>query len=488
MAIKSIYIINLMKNRFSLSRILFLTLLLLPFDLCALDFNGHNLSLFWGVPFVAILLSIALIPLFLSRLWHYHFGKIILFWTLLLLVFMLLFFGWQTTANLTTHAILEEYIPFILLLLALFTTSGGILIKSDVLSTPKLNVGLLAIGTLLASIMGTTGAAMLMVRPLIRANRDRQYRVHIIIFFIFLVANIGGGLTPLGDPPLFIGFLKGVDFLWTIKHMLFPVLFNTILLLTIFYFFDCHYYRLQYGLVKESTSIKLTSAKYIKIYGIQNILLLVVIIASVLISAIWQSSISFTILGSHITLPNLTRDVIFILITFISIFITPKQIRAGNEFNWEPIFEVSKLFIGIFITIVPVIAILRAGQDGALAKIVSLVTSDQGQPINSMYFWLSGMLSGFLDNAPTYLVFFNLASGDASTLMTTLEKTLLAISMGSVFMGALSYIGNAPNFMVKSIATQHQIKMPSFFGYMKWSIGILIPLFMINNLVFFILC
>ncbi|KES14337.1 Citrate transporter, partial [Gilliamella apis SCGC AB-598-P17] len=180
-------------------------------------------------------------------------------------------------------------------------------------------------------------------------------------------------------------------------------------------------------------------------------------------------SVNFTVLGTHIALQNLIRDIIFIMITLFSMLITPKQVRAGNEFNWEPIIEVAKLFIGIFITIVPVLAILRTGSHGALAPIVSLVKNEHGQPINSMYFWLSGLLSGFLDNAPTYLVFFNLASGDATILMNILEKTLLAISMGSVFMGALSYVGNAPNLMVKSIAIQNKINMPSFFSYMKWS-------------------
>ncbi|MWP61772.1 sodium:proton antiporter [Gilliamella sp. Pas-s25] len=462
------------------------TLTLMPFNLFAADINGHDLSLFWGIPFVGILLSIALMPLFLSRLWHHHYGKIITFWTMLLLLFALYAFGLQTTVNLIAHAVIAEYIPFILLLLALFTVSGGILIKCDALSTPKQNVTLLAIGTLLASFMGTTGAAMLMIRPLLRANRNRNCSVHTVIFFIFLVANIGGGLTPLGDPPLFIGFLKGVNFGWIVMHMLLPVLLSSLLLLTIYYAIDCHYFRLQYGHPPALTSASKT--KNVKIYGKNNIFLLIAIITCVLMSGIWHSSVSFTVLGTHVTLPNLVRDSLFIIITLISILITPKQVRAGNEFNWEPIIEVAKLFMGIFITIVPVLTMLRAGSHGALAPIVSLVTNTQGEPINSMYFWLSGLLSGFLDNAPTYLVFFNLASGDATTLMTVLEKTLLAISMGSVFMGALSYIGNAPNLMVKSIAMQNKINMPSFFGYMKWSICILIPVFIINNLVFFILC
>ena len=472
-----------MKRLSKLSIIPFISLMLISFQLHASEFNGQELSLFWAIPFVGILLSIALCPLFLARLWHHHYGKIVLVWSLLFLGFALFSFGLSTTIQLTAHAIIEEYIPFILLLLALFTVSGGILIKSDKISTPKSNVILLAIGVVLASIMGTTGAAMLMIRPLLRANRQRHHSVHTVIFFIFLVANIGGGLTPLGDPPLFIGFLKGVDFFWTVKHMLLPVILTSGLLLIIYYVIDRYYYCKQYGNITLSHS-----SEAVKLYGLKNIGLLVAIIASVLLSGIWHPAINFTLLGSQVELENLVRDGLFIAITIISILITPKQVRAGNEFNWDPIKEVAKLFIGIFITIVPVLAILRAGNDGALSSVVSLVTSEQATPINSMYFWLSGSLSGFLDNAPTYLVFFNLASGNATTLMTTYADTLLAISMGSVFMGALSYIGNAPNFMVKSIATQHKINMPSFFGYMKWSIGILIPIFIIDNLVFFVLC
>ncbi|TSJ92420.1 sodium:proton antiporter [Gilliamella apicola] len=456
--------------------------MLMSFDSHASEFNGQALSLYWAIPFIGILLSIALCPLFLARLWHHHYGKIVAIWTFLFLGSALFFFGLTTTIELTVHAIIEEYIPFILLLLTLFTVSGGILIKSDKISTPKSNVILLAVGVVFASIMGTTGAAMLMIRPLLRANRQRQYAVHTIIFFIFLVANIGGGLTPLGDPPLFIGFLKGVDFFWTVKHMLLPVVLTSGLLLIIYYFIDRYYYVKQYGVINNTIR-----TEPVKLYGLKNLVLLVAIIASVLLSGVWHSSLYFTLLGSQIALQNLVSDALFIAITLISIVITPKQVRAGNEFNWDPIKEVAKLFIGIFITIVPVLAILRAGDQGALVSMVSMVTSEHGTPINSMYFWLSGLLSGFLDNAPTYLVFFNLASGNATTLMTAYADTLLAISIGSVFMGALSYIGNAPNFMVKSIATQHKINMPSFFGYMKWSIGILIPIFIIDNLVFFVL-
>lgn len=442
--------------------------------------DGSRLSLNWIIPFGAILLSIALMPILFKSLWHHHYGKIIFGWTL---VFIALFnwqFGLSSTMQLVCHAILTEYIPFMILLLALFTISGGILIESNIKGTPINNTLLLLVGTLLASIMGTTGSAMLMIRPLIRANEQRQYRVHIIIFFIFLVANIGGGLTPLGDPPLFIGFLKGVDFIWTLQQMGLPVLLNTTLLLTSFYIIDRYYYRkeLQPYLNNNSESLVLN------IEGKYNFILLILVILTVLMTAIWETNISIEFLYTTISLSNLIRDLSLIILIILSLSITTKSLRIRNQFHWHPMIEVAKLFIGIFITITPVIAILKAGNEGELSDMISVVTNSSGEPINNMYFWLSGLLSGFLDNAPTYLVFFNLASGDANILMSNFPTTLLAISMGSVFMGALTYIGNAPNIMVKSIANQSNINMPSFFGYMRWSISLLIPLFIIDSLVF----
>ncbi|WP_392564640.1 sodium:proton antiporter [Orbus wheelerorum] len=454
-----------------------------PNDAYAASFDATTLSLSWAIPFIGILLSIALCPLVLPTIWHHHYGKITAAWTLLFIIPFTFVFGISDITYIVAHATFEEYVPFILLLLALFTVSGGIFVQGNFNGTPKFNTLLLIIGTLLASVMGTTGAAMLMIRPIIRANSNRHNKVHIIVFFIFLVANIGGGLTPLGDPPLFIGFLKGVNFFWTLTHMFLPVLLTTFLLLIIFYCIDNYYYKRQEKIVAHHS----ISDRTIKIYGKQNIVLLIAIIAAVLLSGIWQSGISLTMLGVNLTLQNIIRDLLLIIISVVSIIITPKQVRSANQFNWQPILEVAKLFLGIFITIVPVLAILRVGNEGHLSSIVSLVTDNSGEPINIMYFWLSGILSGFLDNAPTYLVFFNLASGDANILMGHLNATLLAISMGSVFMGALTYIGNAPNFMVRSIAIQNSINMPSFFGYMKWSIVILIPVFIINSVVFFML-
>ena len=461
-------------------------LLALPLTANASGFNAAELSLVWGLPFTLILLSIATGPLLFAHTWHHHFGKITAGWTLLFLIPFTLVFGFGESVHLIAHAMVGEYIPFILLLLALYTISGGILVWGNLHGSPKLNTALLAIGTLLAPIMGTTGAAMLMIRPLLKANDNRKHNVHVVIFFIFLVANIGGGLTPLGDPPLFLGFLKGVDFLWTVEHMLAPVLISAVVLLTIFYIIDSRYFAKEGELLPRDPSPD--SEEGIKLFGKWNFVLLLCVIGSVLLSGMWKPQHpGFDILGTNYPLPNLVRDAILLVLTVVSLIITPKPVRAGNEFNFDPIAEVAKLFAGIFITISPVLAMLQAGEKGAFAGIISLVHDSAGQPINTMYFWMSGMLSAFLDNAPTYLVFFNMAGGDPHELMRgDLFHTLLAVSMGSVFMGALSYIGNAPNFMVKAIAEQRKVPMPSFFGYMAWSFGILIPLFILHTLVFFV--
>lgn len=447
----------------------------------AANVDGATLSLMWGIPFAGILLSIALFPIFASHFWHHNFGKVALFWALVFLVPFTLTYGAGEAVGVVAHAAIEEYIPFIILLLALYTVSGGILVGGHLHGSPKLNTGLIAAGTVLASVMGTTGAAMLFIRPILRANENRKYRVHIVIFFIFLVANVGGGLTPLGDPPLFLGFLKGVDFAWTFQNMLPEVLFMAVSLLVIFFVLDTVLYKKEDPAAINDTSHDTP----LKLEGLGNLGGLLVIVSAVLMSGLWKPEISFNILGSHLALQNVARDVILLLVTFASLRLTPQTIRQGNDFNWDPILEVAKLFAAIFLTIFPVIAILRAGTDGALADVVRMVTAADGQPIDSMYFWMTGMLSGFLDNAPTYLVFFNMASGDAQVLMHQLTSTLIAISAGSVFFGALTYIGNAPNFMVKAIAEQRGVPMPTFFGYILWSAGILLPLFLVATFIFF---
>ena len=443
--------------------------------------DGAGLSAPWALPFAGMLLSIAVLPLAAPALWHHHFGKIALAWSLLFLAPFLLTHGGGATAGVLAHTLVAEYIPFIVLLTTLFTVAGGIFIRGNLHGSPALNVGLMAIGAVLASFMGTTGASILMVRPLIRANDNRKHVAHVLVFFIFIVSNAGGSLTPLGDPPLFLGFLKGVDFFWTVKHIFPETLFLIGALLAIFFAIDTWHYRKE-GVSRADPTPDTPS------FGIEggvNFVLLLAVMGLVLMSGVWQPGISFDLLGTEISLPQRVRDGALIGVTLLSLRLTPPTVRASNQFSWGPMAEVAKLFIGIFVTMVPVLAMLKAGEAGAFAAVTRAVTGADGQPLPWAYFWFSGVLSSFLDNAPTYLVFFNLAGGDPAVLMSTLAPTLAAISAGSVFMGANSYIGNAPNFMVKAIAEDRGIRMPSFFGYMAWSCTILVPLFVLMTFIWF---
>lgn len=464
-------------------RLSLVCLLAMPGAALAAGFDGSSLGLAWGIPFAGMLLSIALFPLLAPGVWHHHFGKISAAWAILFLLPFALQFGLNETLQQVAHAMLLEYIPFIIVLVALYTVAGGVCVLGNLHGTPLLNTGMLAIGTVLASIMGTTGAAMLMIRPVIRANDNRVHNTHTVIFLIFLVANAGGALTPLGDPPLFLGFLKGVDFFWTIKAMFAPTALLCAGLLGFYYLLDRYFY-IKAG-EERPPELDPTPDSAPRLVGKVNLLLLAGVVASVLLSGIWKPGIGWDVLGNRLEVQNIVRDVLLIAITLISLRVTPQKARLGNDFNWGPMQEVAKLFLAIFLTIIPMIAILRAGEAGALQSLVRLVANPDGTANNAMYFWLTGMLSGFLDNAPTYLVFFNLAGGDAARLMAE-AATLTAISTGAVFMGALSYIGNAPNFMVKAIAESRGIAMPSFFGYMAWSVLILVPFFVILTLVFFI--
>ena len=448
----------------------------------AATLDGASLSVWWGVPFVGVLLSIAVFPLVAPKLWHHHFGKIAAAWALAFLVPFALAYGTSTALGTLVHALLEEYVPFIVLLTALYTVAGGICVTGNLHGSARLNASLLALGTALASIMGTTGAAMLLIRPLLRANDNRKHVVHIVVFFIFLVANVGGSLSPLGDPPLFLGFLNGVGFFWTTVHLALPMLFVCAVLLVLFYLLDAYWFGREDEIVAIDPSPDTAS---IGIEGKINFVLLALVIALVLMSGLWKPGITFDIAGTHVELQNIVRDVALIALTVLSLLVTPRAAREGNAFNWAPIEEVAKLFAGIFVTIAPVITILRAGEAGAFSGIVHLVNDAAGQPREVMYVWATGLLSSFLDNAPTYLVFFNLAGGDAQSLMTTGASTLAAISAGAVFMGANSYIGNAPNFMVKAIAESRGVRMPGFFAYLAWSGAVLIPLFIATSWIFF---
>jgi Na+/H+ antiporter NhaD/arsenite permease-like protein len=462
-----------------LSGLLALALFAGPARAAALD--GASLSGWWAVPFVGVLLSIALVPLIAPALWHHHFGKITAAWAAAFLVPYAVVFGPGTAAQGFAHALVAEYVPFIVLLTTLFTVAGGIFIRGNFHGSPGFNAGLMGLGAVLASIMGTTGASMLLIRPLIRANDNRKHAAHVVVFFIFIVSNAGGSLTPLGDPPLFLGFLKGVDFFWTMKTIFPETLFLIGALLAIFLVIDTVIYRRE-GVTRADPT---PDDHRFGIEGGVNFVLLGGVIALVLLSGTWKPGIAWQVAGATVGLEQLVRDGGLLLITVASLKLTPAAARENNQFSWGPMQEVAKLFAGIFLTIIPVLAMLQAGSRGAFAPVVALVSDPQGQPLPAMYFWASGLLSSFLDNAPTYLVFFNLAGGDPAVLMTTLAPVLAAVSAGSVFMGANSYIGNAPNLMVKAIAEDRGLRMPSFFGYMAWSAAVLIPLFLVMTWIWF---
>lgn len=462
------------------SVLLLLVLAGLPADAWAAGaIDGGSLSVWWGVPFAGTLLSIAILPLLAPHFWHHHYGKVIAVWALAFLLPFAVIHGPGAAAHGFVHAAVEEYIPFILLLTALFTCAGGIHVSGNLHGAPALNSLILAIGTVLASFMGTTGASMLLIRPLIRANDNRRHQAHVVVFFIFLVSNVGGALTPLGDPPLFLGFLQGVDFTWTLRYLYADMLLVVAILLALFFLLDSWLYRKEGVLPVDPTP----DSSSLGVQGWPNVLLLGVIVSLVLMSGLWKPGIVFDVYGSQLPLPNLLRDVGLLIVIGISLKITPKSIHADNQFSWEPMKEVAKLFAGIFLTIIPVILMLKAGLNGPFAGIVRSVTGADGQPIPVMYFWATGVLSSFLDNAPTYLVFFNTAGGDAQALMTTYAPVLEAISAGAVFMGANTYIGNAPNLMVKAIAEERGIRMPSFFAYMFWSLTFLLPIFLLLSVV-----
>jgi Na+/H+ antiporter NhaD/arsenite permease-like protein len=432
--------------------------------------DGATMNWPFAMPFVGLLLSIAIGPLLFPNLWHRHYGKIATAWSLLALVSMAWFGGIAAAGTTFVHAMLAEYLSFMVLLFGLYTVAGGILVSGDISGTPRNNLAILALGTAMASIVGTTGASMILIQPLIRANISRRHSTHVIIFFIILVGNVGGALSPLGDPPLLVGFLHGVDFLWTARNLWMQTSLVAALLLVMFFAVDWW--------LSRADPIS-PSTHPIRVQGLINAPLLAAIIGSILLSATWNPGIVVDVFGTELKLQNLVRDALIVVIALLSLLLTPDEHREANGFSWEPIREVAKLFAAIFTAIIPVVAMLAAGRNGSFAWLLSAVTARDGSPHEVAYFWYTGLLSAFLDNAPTYLLFFELAGGDARELMGPLSGTLAAISMGAVYMGALTYIGNAPNLMVAAIANQRGIQMPSFFGYMMWASAILVPLFLL---------
>jgi Na+/H+ antiporter NhaD/arsenite permease-like protein len=460
-----------------------LTLLLglAPSTAHAAALDGVRLGWPWALPFIGILLTIATGPLLFPRIWHRHYGKLAFAWATLTLAPLAALHGAPTALAALVHALFGEYMSFIVLLFTLYVVAGGILVTGNLRGTPLVNTAILAFGTAIASVVGTTGAAMILIRPLIRANAARLNNAHVVVFFIILVANVGGALSPLGDPPLFVGFLHGVDFFWTTRHLLMPTILVASLVLLAFVVLDLWHYRKD----RLVTTVGETDPPLdLRVRGTINLLLIAAVICAILGAAWWQPGISFDVYGTGIELQNALRDVILLGIAFLSLVLTHDEHREANGFTWDPIVEVAILFAGIFVCIIPVLAALHAGKEGSLAWLLTAVTAQDGSPHEVAYFWLTGILSACLDNAPTYLVFFELAGGHAKVLMGPLATTLAAISMGAVYMGAFTYIGNAPNLMVYAIAMERGIKMPSFFGYIAWSTAVLLPVLAIVTIVF----
>jgi Na+/H+ antiporter NhaD/arsenite permease-like protein len=446
--------------------------------------DGSAMGLTMVVPFAGLLLSIAILPLVAPHLWHHHYGKITAAWALLAIVPIARGFGLSVAIHELLHVALLDYIPFIILLTTLYTVTGGIRITGRIVGTPEANTATLGIGTLLAGFMGTTGASMLLVRPILTANENRRYKSHLFVFLIFLVSNVGGALSPLGDPPLFLGFLRGIEFFWPTVHLLLPTALVATVLLAMFYSIDMALYRRERADGLHARPPCNGGEGRLRLEGSLNAWILLGVLLAVLMSGKVDLLGVVSVAGFDVDFDGVLRDLILLGLAGLSLWTTAPQVRSSNNFGWGPIAEVALLFAGIFVTIIAPLAILRAGHAGALGGVMAHLM-DEGKPVDAMFFWVTGMLSSFLDNAPTYLVFFNVAGGDPQELMGPLATTLAAISAGAVYMGAITYIGNAPNLMVKSIVEAQGVQMPSFFGYMAWSIGILVPIFVLVTLVFF---
>lgn len=444
---------------------------------------GNSISLLFCIPFLGMLLSIAVFPLVKPAWWERNQKYAVIAWSLLFLIPFAIRYGFGVMSEQLLEVIVGDYFTFIVLLFGLFCVSGNITIEGELRGSPKVNVILLLIGTLLSSWIGTTGASMVMIRPLIRANKWRSRKTQVVVFFIFLVSNIGGCLTPVGDPPLLMGFMRNVPFFWSLRLIPIMVLI-VVILLVIFYILDSRAYRkdLAEGIVPE---VAKGEKEAIRVVGAHNIIFLAAIVVAVILSGILPSTKVFG-RGIHIfgevklTYAAIIEVVIILAAAFLSFKTTNKSVREDNHFSWGAIQEVAVLFIGIFITMIPALLILKA-------KGAELGLTEPWQ-----MFWVTGAMSSFLDNTPTYLVFLTTAGtlGATAGLQTSVgivpQIMLEAISCGAVFMGANTYIGNAPNFMVKSIAEENGIRMPSFFGYMTWSLRFLIPVFIIDMLIFFL--
>lgn len=434
---------------------LFAASLFAPLPAIAAPAGGAPLGLVWAIPFAGVLVSIALGPTLARGAWHRIAGAVMGGWSVALLIAEAAAWGPAAAGRTLGHALLNEYLPFISLLVALYVSGGGIVVRGGPWGRPSGNTLLLGIGTLLGSVIGTTAAAMVFVHPLLRANAHRRRQGHLIVFFIVLVANVGGALSPIGDPPLYMGFLHGVPFFWPLRRLFFPMLLAVGPLLGGFYVLD------RYLSGREAAA---PGVEALRVEGIVNVVLVGVVAASV--AALGGLDLGVLVLaGDNVPVNRLASAVICLAVAALSLALTRPELRRTNRFTWEPIGEVAEVFFAIFITIGPVLAMLRAGEAGPFAAIVRMVVNGNGTPIPLGYFLLTGLLSSFLDNAPTYLVFFGLAGGDASALAGALSHVLIAISTGAVFFGGLTYIGNAPNLMVRAIAEHRGVRVPGFLEY-----------------------
>ena len=440
------------------------------------------------IPFAALLMCIAILPLIKAEWWEHNQPIIVVILSLCFMVPYAIVYGIPTCAETVLECIVGDYITFIVLLLGLFCVSGNITLEGDLAGSPRINCGVLFFGALLSSCIGTTGASMLLIRPMIKMNSWRKRKTHIMVFFIFLICNMGGCLTPIGDPPLLMGFMRGVPFTWSLSLFII-LLFNLIVLLSLFYIMDTHFYRkdIAEGLLPDISRAGTT----VRIKGIHNIVFMITIVIAVVLSGVLPSLPAFvnadgSVKGIHIfeevtlTWPAIIEITIILISALLSFKTTDEGVRKQNHFGWGPIKEVAILFIGIFITMQPALAILKA-------KGPTLGITEPWQ-----MFWTTGLLSSFLDNTPTYLVFLTTAGtlgfteGIVTTVGTIPPQILTAISCGAVFMGAGTYIGNAPNFMVKSISDENGIRMPAFFTYILWSVTILGPVFVLDTFLFLI--
>ena len=437
----------------------------------------HLIPAWMLIPFVVMLLCIAVLPLIhkAEGWWEENLHKLFVSFGLGIPVAIWLIFN--HLGEKLIHQMVFDYVPFILLLMALFVTTGGICIRGDLKATPKVNTIILAIGWALASFMGTTGAAMLLIRLLLSTNQQRKYRVHTVLFFIAIVANCGGLLSPLGDPPLFLLFQKGVDFMWWMQNMIGEWLVTGALLLFIYFWVDTYYYKKE---PTENLMADVREAGKLEFSGLINIFWLLCVIASTMfINGKYLPFMADKVdeTGNVISHApwyfKLLREYVFILIIAGSWLTTKKEVRVKNNYSWTPILEVACVFLGIFATMTPALEFLSQNKE-AIGDFIK-------QPWQ--YVYATGLLSSFLDNAPTAMVFNEMATPEGASF--ALDPFLKAISMGAVFFGAMTYIGNGPNFMVKSIAEQEGVKMPSFFGYMiKFSLIILLPIYIIVQLIF----